>query len=144
MPTEETPVRLNASDFWAVNCVRSSVRASNSFRVTDTRSVLFTDKELSELLSSLPLSRQIHPFQQLEATKPPSAFPTCRSHVTVPSIRTSRSVELEIMQDEIYKMEQNVSGISNVLKKQRDTAIGQRNQLMKINEGLAKYISSNS
>ena len=117
------------------------MRASNSFRVPKARSILFTDKELSELLQDLPLSRQMHPFA--ETFKQPSLLPVSGSHTILPSIRTSRSVELEIMQQEIYNMEKNVIDTSDVLRKQRDTAIGQRNQLMKINEGLAKYISKN-
>lgn len=141
MPAEDTPVQLNTSDFWALNCQRDSLRASNSFRVCKARSVIFTNEELSDLLQSLPLSRQIHPFK--DTSKPFSVFPGSESHVILPPMRTSRSVELEIMQEEISKIEENVSGISNVLK-QRDTAIRQRNQLMKINEGLARYIAKNS
>ncbi len=143
MPSEDTPVHLNKSDFWILNCQRDSVRASNSFRVcsTKSRSVLFSDAELSSILQSLPLSRQVHPYRSLETFDLPTFSSTFGAKNVLPPIRTSRSVELEVMQSELNKMEDNMV-IVNKIEKERDLVRMQRNQLMKINEGLAKYIST--
>ena len=149
MPSEETPVRLNDSGFWR-NWQRASIRASNSFRAThQSQSILFTDAELSDMLISLPISRQTRPFV------PPTCSGT--SHTILP-LRTSRSIERETLKREIDEMEHDIEHVNNdiehvnnerkqmidVVKNQRDTAIRQRNQLMKLNAGLAKYIATNT
>jgi hypothetical protein len=146
MPSENTPVRLNGSDFWQKNWQRSSIRGSNSFRISATpksQSILFTDKELSDLMNSLPLSRQTRPSFALG--QPP---PSCSSGIHVlPHIRTSRSIEREAFRREIQKMERNLEDLEDKtlnLARQRDIVIGQRNQVIKLNAGLAKYIAANT
>tara|TARA_B100000482_G_scaffold174958_3_gene143784 strand:- start:7703 stop:8161 length:459 start_codon:yes stop_codon:yes gene_type:complete len=151
MPSDETPVRLNDSDFWAKNWQRTSVRASSSFRVpalSTSQSLLYTDAQLSDLLSKLPFSRQIHPFSTLESLHPPSHSDT---HPIFPHVRTSRSIERETLARELHNIDDSIDNIdkqhqkmTDVLKKQRNTAIEQRNKLMKINEALTKYIATNT
>jgi len=128
MPSPTTPVQLNRSDFWQQHCENPLIRASSSFRVpkSTVKSVIFTDAELSELQACLPLSRQIHPHR----TTPPSFYKK------LPPVRTSRSIELEIMKRELESTE----AMEN---KQYHTIIKQRNQLLKINAGLANYIAQN-
>tara|TARA_A100001234_G_scaffold205192_1_gene200678 strand:- start:120 stop:530 length:411 start_codon:yes stop_codon:yes gene_type:complete len=129
MPSPTTPVQLNRSDFWQQHCENPLIRASSSFRVpkSTVKSVIFTDAELSELQACLPLSRQIHPRR----TPPP--------YKELPLVRTSRSIELEIMKRELHTME-STEATEN---KQYHTIIKQRNQLLKINAGLANYIAHN-
>ena len=61
--------------------------------------------------------------------------------------RTSRSVEREVFQKELNVLELNEVDAWNVVRNQRQTnatMLNQRNQLMKINEGLARYIAHNA
>ena len=154
MPSEDTPIYLNDSDFWIRNCVRTSVRASNSFKVAKKSwdSAIFTEEELSHLLSQLPFSRQTSPTNISNGTS--SKHTSNQSSNSPPSkftqfipIRTSRSVERQVLRQELKHMEEAEIDYGIYIEQQKQTnitTVQQRNQLMKINEGLAKYISRNT
>ena len=154
MPSEDTPIYLNNSDFWIRNCVRTSVRASNSFKVAKKSrdSAIFTEEELSHLLSQLPFSRQTFPTNFYNVTS--SEHTSNQSSDSLPSkftqiipIRTSRSVERQVLRQELKHMEEAEINYGNHIEQQKQTnirTVQQRNQLIKINEGLAKYISRNT
>lgn len=158
MPSEDIPVCLNKSDFWVQNFARESVRASNSFRVPpvqeSSRSILYTDAELADLLSKLPLSRQRLSFpnrsllhSSSDANSIPLSMPAANSTTHRDFCRTSRSVEREVFRNELNFIESNEADLWNEMRIRRQTnlvMLNQRNQLMKINEGLAKYIAHNS
>lgn len=157
MPSEDTPVCLNKSDFWVKNFARTSVRASNSFRVPlrqeSSKSILYTDDELADLLSQLPFSRQRLSFPNCSllhssstANSIPPTMPSANSRFHN-FCRTSRSVEREVFRKELNVMELNEVELESDMRTQRQTnlvMLNQRNQLMNINEGLARYIAHNA
>ena len=150
MPSEDTPIVLNKSDFWIQNCVRSSIRASNSFKVPDDKqslkSAIFTDAELSDLMSQLPFGRQTFSKSFSKGSFNPSSH-SSRSTTQFASLRTSRSVERQVLKMELQHMEQVDGDLRKFVEQQKQaniTTLQQRNQLMKINEGLAKYIAHNT
>ena len=115
---------------------------------------IYTDAELADLLSKLPLSRQRLSFpnrsllhSSSDANSIPLSMPAANSTTHRDFCRTSRSVEREVFRNELNFIESNEADLWNEMRIRRQTnlvMLNQRNQLMKINEGLAKYIAHNS
>ena len=113
---------------------------------------IFTEEELSHLLSQLPFSRQTFPTNisndtLSEHTSNQSSDSSPSKFTQIIPIRTSRSVERQVLRKELKHMEEAEIDYGNHIEQQKQTnirTVQQRNLLMKINEGLAKYISRNN
>ena len=144
MPNENDIVlKRSHSNFW--NEARNSEDITNSFHIIikneklkdKKKPLILSDKELS----SLPFRRQQLP--KSFASKLSSLSDKNNLHIAnnynkepIISVRTSRSIEKEIMQKELQSLETN-----NKLLIKNNTK--QINLLLKINKGLATYAATN-
>ena len=135
MPSEDTPVikrnSIEAAQFW--NQYSGSVTAS--FKPKPQTSV-FTVQEITSF--QLPFQRQSRPFEMERSffSSPPTTFPTFKKPEV---IRTSRSVEREVLQKALMSQETQQEIFNNHSKQRIEDLVWKHTQALKINIALAVY-----
>lgn len=137
MPPENIPVVVRTSaeahNFWARHAnssVTASLRLKDGNNNPSAGLRLFRDEDLS----MLPYRRQFNPMTLTwPSSLPPSSIPPS-SHSSTGGVRTSREIELLIMQNEMKEMEKNQSMFALCARKNERS-------LLNINRALAKHLA---
>ena len=129
MPTEDQPVKLNGSDFWAKH-ENASVTASFRIRTHNEPMRVMSSDELN----TLPYRKQERPpmLDTFASTLPWPSMPPYKP--LLPYTRTSHSVEREIFRKEL-------SAIESEYESYRKKAVDVEKGLLKINKALATHMA---